>query len=162
VFGSLLPGLGAGLCGPGRGGVSVGRRHRGGGFLAQLVGLFLDALPFLGQRAALLVEHGLDTFGGIRLGGIHASLRVDANVLGFFPGGRLGGDGGLGKATCFRYLGFGFGPDAFGLGEGFLCRLVGLGAFLDGMLTGPAAIAGFAFGVRLGGVGFRDPCSAAR
>jgi len=54
-------------------------------------------LSFLGQRAALLVEHGLDTFGSIPLGGIHASLGVESDVLGFSAGGR--GGGGLGKAT---------------------------------------------------------------
>ena len=63
-------------------------------------------------------------------------FRVESDVLGFFPGGRLGGDGGLGKATGLRYLGFGFGPDAFGLGKGFLGHLVGLGAFLVQLLPG--------------------------
>jgi len=119
--------------------------------------LRLGALPFLGKRAALLVERCLDTFGGISFGGGDALVGVAADVLRFFSSGRLGGGGGLVKATDLRHLGFRFGPYALPLGEGFLRRFVGLGAFLDGVLTGPARIAGFAFGVRLGGVGFRDP-----
>ncbi len=98
VFGCLLPGLGAGLCGPGRLRVGVRGRHRGGGLPAQVFGLLLDALSFLGQRAALLVEHGLDAFGGISFGGGDALFGVESDVLGFFPGDRVGRDGELGKA----------------------------------------------------------------
>jgi len=98
VFGCLLPGFGAGLCGPGRLRVGVRGRHRGGGLPAQVFGLLLDALSFLGQRAALLVEHGLDTFGGISFGGGDALFGVESDVLGFFPGDRVGRDGELGKA----------------------------------------------------------------
>jgi len=43
-----LPGLGAGLRGPGRRSLAVGGRHRVGGFPAQVFGLLLGALSFFG------------------------------------------------------------------------------------------------------------------
>jgi len=55
-------------------------------------GLLLGALPFLDKRMAMFVGRRLDTFGGIPLGGIQPSLGVESDVLGFFPGGRLGSD----------------------------------------------------------------------
>jgi len=48
-------------------------------------GLLLGALPFLDKRMAMFVGRRLDTFGGIPLGGIHPSLGVESDVLGFFP-----------------------------------------------------------------------------
>lgn len=122
-----------------------------------MFGLFLGALTFGGQGAGLLVERGLDPFGGCGLGDIHPVLGVDADGFDFFPSGRLRDGGGLGQVAGLGDLGFGVGPDAFGLGEGVLGGFVGLGAFLDGVFPGPAGFAGVAFGVGLGGLDLGDP-----
>lgn len=84
-------------------------------------------------------------------------LRLAAEGFGFFSGDRLGGGGGLGKVAGLGDLGFGVGPDAFGLGESILGGFVGLGAFLDRVLPGPAGLAGVTFGVGLGGFDHGNP-----
>ena len=61
-------------------------------------GLLLGALSFLGQRGRCSPSTVWITFGGISFGGGDALHGVESDVLGIFPGDRLGRDGGLGKA----------------------------------------------------------------